>query len=403
MQAPWFAPLVIGAAILGWLCALLFGEVVWLGDLTRMLQTAFLSALKMIIAPMIFFSLLTGIMQLRQAGSVGRLGGVTIAYYFFTSAIAIGIGLTVVFIFHPWTAYPPLQELPDMELDLISADQGGLTDLSTNLITSLLSNPFAALAETNILGILFAAILIGLAAANHLPKDSKWPEMLNELTQVVFTIARWVIATMPLGLFAIAFQMTERIDVTTLISLGYFAGIVIGATLFHGLFVLPAIAWLMTGTKPWHLLRNIYQPMLTALLTSSSAATLPVSLNTAENRLQVDPPKAAFVLPLGATINMDGTALFEGIAVVFLAYMFNVPLDGASIVIIFFVAMLASAGAPGIPTGSMAGLQTVLLAVGIPLEAIALLLIIERPLDTIRTAVNVQGDLVGSMVVNKWA
>ena len=138
-------------------------------------------------------------------------------------------------------------------------------------------------------------------------------------------------------------------------------------------------------------------------MTSSSAATLPLSLATAEERLGVARTKAAFVLPLGATVNMDGTALFEGIAVVFLAYMFGIPLDGATLFVVFFVAMLASAGAPGIPSGSMAGLQTVLLAVGIPLEAIALILLIERPLDTIRTAVNVEGDLVGSMVAQRWA
>ena len=188
----------------------------------------------------------------------------------------------------------------------------------------------------------------------------------------------------------------------TLIALGHFAGVVVGATLLHGLFVLPLICWLFTGRRPWDLLRQISQPLLTAFVTSSSAATLPISLRTAEHKLGVSAPKAAFVLPLGATMNMDGTALFEGIAVIFLAYMFGVELTPAMIVIVFFIAMLASAGAPGIPSGSMAGMQAVLLAVGIPLEGIALLLLIERPLDTIRTAVNVEGDLIGSMVIEKW-
>ena len=148
-------------------------------------------------------------------------------------------------------------------------------------------------------------------------------------------------------------------------------------------------------------LQQASQAMFTAFVTSSSAATLPVSIATAEDKLGVDAAKAAFVLPLGATVNMDGTALFEGIAVVFLAYMFNVPLDGTTLVVVFLVAMLASAGAPGIPSGSMAGLQTVLLAVGIPLEAIALILLIERPLDTVRTAVNVEGDLVGALIAQR--
>jgi len=147
---------------------------------------------------------------------------------------------------------------------------------------------------------------------------------------------------------------------------------------------------------------RIIKPMLTAFVTSSSAATLPVSMQTLHEELAVSKAKAAFILPLGATVNMDGTALFEAIAVIFLAYMFGIPLDAFSIVVIFLVTMLASAGAPGIPSGSMAGLQTVLLAVGIPLEAIGLVLLIERPLDTIRTAINVEGDIIGGLVVERW-
>lgn len=357
----------------------------------------------MIIAPLIFFSLLSGVIQLREAGGIGRLGSITVAYYALTSAIAITIGLLIVFSFHPWTAYPPLEQMPDVNLTLIDTEQGSLAQLMTNLISNLLSNPFSALAETNIIGILFSALLIGLAAAHTLPKDSKWPGLIDEITQLIFTVARWVITTLPVGLFAIAFQMTGKVDLQTLTSLGYFAAVVVGATLFHGLIVLPSIAWIATGTPPWVLLNRIAQPLITALVTSSSAATLPVSLATAQQKLHVAPAKAAFVLPLGATINMDGTALFEGIAVVFLAYMFNIPLDGATLVVVFLAAMLASAGAPGIPSGSMVGLQTVLLAVGIPLEAIVLIYLIERPLDTIRTAVNVEGDLVGALVVQRWS
>jgi len=212
-----------------------------------------------------------------------------------------------------------------------------------------------------------------------------------------------VITTLPLGLFAITYQLTERMDVGTLTSLGQFAGVVFGATAVHGLIVLPLIAWLLGGTSPIKLAKAIAQPMLTALVTSSSAATLPLSMTTAEEKLGVDRSKAAFVLPLGATINMDGTALFEGIAVIFLAYMFSVPIDSGSVIMVFLITMLASAGAPGIPSGSMAGLQVILLAVGIPLEAIGLLLLIERPLDTFRTAVNVEGDLIGTLIAQRWS
>ena len=402
MHSKWFAPSIVGSAILGWLAATFFGEIMWLNDLTGLLQSAFLAALKMIVAPLIFFSLISGVLQLRHAGSLGRLGGGALLYYFSTSAIAIVIGLIVVFFIHPWTQSPPIQEMPVGDIKFIDASSAGFLPALENILVMLLSNPFTALAELNILGILTSALLFGLAAALVLPSDSLLPKILEDITHVVYRIAAWIIMTLPIGLFAIAFQLTNKIELDVFVSLLQFAAVVIGATLVHGLLVLPLIVWLVGGMSPITFLRQSYQAMVTALVTSSSAATLPVSLQTAEENLGVDRSKAAFILPLGATINMDGTALFEGIAVIFLAYMFGIPLDGLTIFVVFIVAMLASAGAPGIPSGSMAGLQTVLLAVGIPLEAIALVLLIERPLDTIRTAVNVEGDLVGAVIVSRW-
>jgi Na+/H+-dicarboxylate symporter len=403
MSSRWFAPLLIAAAFLGWATASLFGDVEWLDATTAIIQTSFLAALRMIIVPLIFFSLLTGVLQLRGTRSMGRLGGVTVLYYSATSAIAIAIGLTVVFFIHPWTAYPPLTELPEISSGLIARNEGGVLSLISNLLQSMLVNPFTALAELNILGVLTTALIFGLAAAFTLPADSQWPKLLTEMTQIIYTCARWVLTTLPLGMFAIVFQLTGRIDLATLTSLGQFALVVFGATALHGFVVLPTIAWVFGNISPIKLAKALAQPMLTALVTSSSAATLPLSMTTAEEKLGVERSKAAFVLPLGATINMDGTALFEGIAVIFLAYMFSVPIDAGSIVMVFLITMLASAGAPGIPSGSMAGLQVVLLAVGIPLEAIGLLLLIERPLDTFRTAVNVEGDLIGAIVAQRWS
>lgn len=403
MTSKWFAPLLILAAFSGWLAASSFSGLTWLDTTTAIVQSSFLAALRMIIVPLIFFSLFSGVLQLRAAGAMGRLAGVTVAYYAFTSAIAITIGLIVVFFIHPWTAYPPLAEIPPLSSGLIDAEAGGVASLIGNLLNSMLVNPFSALAELNILGVLTTALLFGSAAALTLPTNSRWPALLEELTQTIYTCARWVLTTLPLGIFAITYQLTDRIDLNTLVSLGHFAGVVFGATAIHGVIVLPLIAWVLAGVTPLQLARAISQPVLTALMTSSSAATLPLSMTTAEEKLGVTRNKAAFVLPLGATINMDGTALFEGIAVIFLAYMFGVQIDAGSVIIIFLITMLASAGAPGIPSGSMAGLQVILLAVGIPLEAIGLLLLIERPLDTFRTAVNVEGDLVGALIAEKWS
>ena len=295
-----FLLLLISAAVAGWLLAIawqsLWPDSMWMHQLTALLQTAFLSALKMLIAPLIFFSLLSGVLQLRNAtGSLGRLGGYTISYYLLTSGIAIAIGLAVVFFVHPWTNHPPLSadQIPPPPSGLLSQTDGSLITLLQGVIKQLLSNPFNALAELNILGILFSAILLGLALAVTLPTTSTLPARIEEITQAVYKIAAWVLKLLPLGLFAIAFQLSDRIEATTLVSLSQFAAVVFGATALHGLLVLPALAWLFTGVPPWRLLPAVSQPMLTALVTSSSAATLPLSLTTAQEKLGVERARAA--------------------------------------------------------------------------------------------------------------
>jgi Na+/H+-dicarboxylate symporter len=363
----------------------------------------------MIIAPLIFFSLVAGVLELRNTSNMGRLGAVTLGYYATTTCIAICIGLIVVFFFHPWTQFPPLVDDPmafagvtPQSARLIDPGDGSITALLNNLLQAMLVNPFKALAEMNVLGILVGAILFGLGLALTIKEDSPINQIFSDLAQASYRIAGWVLTTLPLGLFAISYQLAGQIDFSTVTALAQLAGVVFAATLFHGLVVLPFIAWWAAGLSPWKFFAAVSQPLVTALSTSSSAATLPLSMATAESKLGVDRAKCAFVLPLGATANMDGTALFEGIAAVFLAYMFGIDLSTTGIIAIFLVAMLSSVGAPGIPSGSMAGMQMVMLAVGIPLEAIGLLLLIERPLDTFRTAVNVEGDLVGCLVAKRF-
>ena len=409
MNSRWFAPVIIASALLGWLCATLLPELIWLDTITELLRTAFFSALKMIIAPLIFFSLVAGVLELRNTSNMGRLGAVTLGYYATTTCIAICIGLVVVFFFHPWTQFPPLVDDPmafagvtPQSARLIDPGDGSITALLSNLLQAMLVNPFKALTEMNVLGILVGAILFGLGLALTIKEDSPINQIFSDLAQASYRIAGWVLTTLPLGLFAISYQLAEQIDFSTVTALAQLAGVVFAATLFHGLVVLPLIAWWAAGLSPWKFFAAVSQPLVTALSTSSSAATLPLSMATAESKLGVDRAKCAFVLPLGATANMDGTALFEGIAAVFLAYMFGIDLSTTGIIAIFLVAMLSSVGAPGIPSGSMAGMQMVMLAVGIPLEAIGLLLLIERPLDTFRTAVNVEGDLVGCLVAKRF-
>jgi Na+/H+-dicarboxylate symporter len=191
-------------------------------------------------------------------------------------------------------------------------------------------------------------------------------------------------------------------DVTMLNTLAKFVAVVVGTTLFHGIFVLPLILYLLTRKSPFWFWRGARGALMTAFATSSSAATLPVTLQSATQHLHVKPEIAGFVIPLGATINMDGTALYEASAALFIANLAGIDLSMTQQMIVFFTAMIAAMGAPGIPSAGMVTMVMVLQSVGLPVEAIAILLPIDRLLDTIRTTVNVQGDMVGSLIVQKF-
>ncbi len=379
-----------------------------------LLKTGFLQLLRMLIAPLIFFSLIGGLVSIGSTMRLRKLGGLTVFYYLTTTSIAILIGLVIVFFIHPWTEYPAIQslaataEVQPGHLTLIDPGNESVVSVLQQIVGQAFVNPFTALTQLNIIGIVTNAIIIGLAMLIVLPQDSPLITLVHHVNLVIARILGWVILVLPVGVFAILFIFTVQITSESgasgviLGQLISFSLLIVVATLFHGLIVLPAIAYLASGVSPVKLLTSLSRPLLVALSTSSSSATLPVSMRCAEQELGVSESVRSFVLPLGATMNMDGSALFEAIAAVFLAYLFGVELSTVSVVTIFMMTMIASIGAPGMPSASMAGMQIILISVGIPLEAIGLLMVIERPLDTIRTAVNVEGDLVGTLVVQTY-
>ncbi len=382
----------------------------FIGDTVQMIKSVFLAALRMLIAPMIFFSLIGGIAGIGNVVRLRALGSATVFYYLLTTAIAISLALIAVFFLHPWTNYPPPMEMTVQLTQGRMIDPGGdsLIYVLRQVLTLAFTNPFTALVEMNILGIVTNAFLIGIAMVLVLNADSPLFNLVRDINQVINRVLAWVIRVLPIGVFAILFDFTTRLSgdggqaQNFLTQLLQFSLLVVTLTLIHGLVILPGIAYLYTGHTPFLLLKKLSRPLLVAFSTSSSAATLPVSMQTADEELGVDSSVYSFVLPLGATMNMDGTALFEAVAAVFLAYLYGIELSALMVFTIFLMSMVSSIGAPGMPTASMAGMQMVLLAVGIPLEAIAILLVIERPLDTVRTAVNVEGDLIGSLCVQKY-
>ena len=407
---------ILIAAVVAAIGARLFGDSSWLTsptpfyDAILMIKVAFLAALKMLIAPMIFFSLISGISNIGNVVRLRRLGGVTVLYYMGTTGLAIVLGLIAVFWIHPWEAYPPALEssLVFSESRMIDPGSDSLIAILKQILVMAFANPFHALVNLNIIGIVTSAILLGLAMVITLKPESPVFSIVRDLNQIIMTVLSWIIRLLPIGIFAIIFDFSLRLSISDefsqdfLTQLLQFSVLVTGLTLFHGFVILPLVAWMTTGQHPVRLVRSIAQPLLVAFSTSSSAATLPVSMKTAQEKLGVSQSVSSFVLPLGATMNMDGTALFEAVAAIFLAYLYGIELSTLMVITVFLMAMISSIGAPGMPTASMSGMQIVLLAVGIPLEAIAILLIIERPLDTFRTTVNVQGDLIGTLVVQHY-
>jgi Na+/H+-dicarboxylate symporter len=391
-----------------------------------LMKTAFVRLLFMLVAPIVFFSLLEGIINLGERAAMSRLGGVTVSYYLVTTAIAIAIGLVAVLFIHPWTRQAPAA--PAAQTESVAGAEAGAASSDSRadgyqrkapkkliekkgsspaailkkFFLGMLTNPFEALASRNILAIVFNAFLIGVAVLWFLPGDSPLRQCIRDLNLVFQKILGWAILTAPVGVFAIVFDFKLSVEGALFTQLAGFCLLVFGATMLHGLVVLPLIAWLVGGVPPWRLFAAIGQPLLVALSTASSAATLPVTMNACRENLDADDSATSFVCPLGATVNMDGTALFEGIAAVFLAYLFDIQLGTPGVIAIFTMAMVSSVGAPGMPSGSMSGMQMVLLAAGIPLEAIGILLVVERPLDTFRTAVNVEGDIIGALVVSRF-
>ncbi|MDD1781107.1 dicarboxylate/amino acid:cation symporter [Enterovibrio sp. ZSDZ35] len=364
-------------------------------------KTTYLGLLKMVVGIVVMLSLLQGITSIGSTMRLKKIGRSTLLFYSFTSFIAVSIGLGASLLLPAWEPLTSAVPVGD-NVTLISAEAASGGAIAAKLLNMALVNPIAALSQGNLLAIVLFSFLLGMALLSSLPEKHPLFEVLSGLNKSVNTLVSGIIRLAPLAVFSIVFEFTVSGNSSLFKQLAMFALLVFTLTAFHGAVVLPSIAKFVTGISIKRLFKALSAPMAMAFATSSSSATLPLSMQTAEQELGVSQSTSSMVLPLGSVMNMDGTALFEGVAAIFLAQLFGVDLTTTGLVMIFIMAMVSSIGAPGMPSGSMSGMQMVLLAAGIPLEAIAILLIIERPLDTFRTAVNVEGDLIAAIVIDKW-
>jgi len=365
----------------------------------KLVGNLFLDLLRMILVPLVFSSIVVGVANLRAHDQMHRVWTTTLVFFFATMGIAIVIGFGAAHLFRPGDGLH-LAMFADATRDF-QARQMPLPDYIAQFLRGLFQNPFKALANGEILAIVIVALFLGIALVVGGERYRNIRVLIGELQELCLLIVGWIMRLAPFGLAALLLQLVASQQGELLLSLGHFIVVVTGTTLFHGIVVLPLILWLFTRMSPLRFFKGAREALLTAFVTSSSAATLPVTLRCTEQHLHVRKDIANFVVPLGATVNMDGTALYEAAAALFIARLAGIELDLASQMIVFFVAMLGAIGAPGIPSVGMLSMVLVLESVGLPTAAIAILLPIDRLLDTTRTAVNVEGDMIGALIVQK--
>lgn len=363
-----------------------------------LIATLFIDLLKMVLIPLVFTSIVVGVASLQAHQQAGKVWKITLGFFVLTSAIAMLLALVATGIVRPGDGMG-LDLFKDSMQNFKATSMPG-TEILAGFLHSLFMNPITALAEGKILPVVMFALFLGVALVQAGGRHPRVIELLQELLDLLMRMIGWIMKLAPLGILALLVRLMATQNMDLLATMATFIVLVFAITIAHGAVVLPGLMWMFTRRSPLWLWRGARPALITAFATSSSSATLPISLQCAEQNLGVRKEIAGFVLPLGATMNMDGTALYEASAALFIAYLMGLDLSVGQQLIVMATAMVASMGAPGIPSAGMVTMVMVLQSVGLPAEAIAILLPIDRILDTIRTAVNVEGDIVTSVVVN---
>ena len=392
----WLLWALLTAAIAGIFCGWFFGQsmlaIEWVGEL-------FLDALKMVIIPLIVAAVISGIASLGGAsGGLKRLGGLTVLYYFCTTAIAVLLGLIIVNIIQPGAG---ITEVSQVVPDRVSGkEETGIVEIIRSLIGD---NIVASAAETKLLEVIVFSILFGAALTTVGERGKPLVAFFDGMNDVMIKIVVWIMYFAPIGIFAL---ISSKLGDSgggehfwrEILGVGkYMLTVIVGLTLHF--FVLMTIL-VVVSRRGRQFITTMSKALVTAFGTASSTATLPLTMECALEA-NVDKRAAKFVLPLGSTVNMDGTALYEAVAVMFIAQAYGIHMMPMDQVLIFITATLAAIGAAGIPEAGLVTMVIVLTAVGLPMEGIGLLLAVDWFLDRLRTTVNVWGDSVGSTVVEK--
>ncbi len=353
----------------------------------------FLASLKLLVVPLVFVSIVCGTAALDDITKLGRVGARTLFLYLATTAVAIALALTAAGAIAPGEGF----ELTT-SARFTAQEPPSLTDTLINVFPS---NPVRAMAEGNMLQIIVFAVLFGLAMTLSGEPGKKILAVMRDLNAVILRLVMLLMAVAPIGVFCLIANVFALEGLTAIVPLAKYFTVVLGVLVLHALVTYSLLLRGVAGLSPVAFFRNMRAPLALAFSTASSNATLPVTLETAERRLGVDNSIASFTIPLGATINMDGTAIMQGVATGFIAQAYGIDIGFSGYLMVVLTATLASIGTAGVPGVGLIMLAMVLRQVNLPVEGIGLIIGVDRLLDMVRTAVNVAGDGAISCVVAK--
>ena len=364
-------------------------------------SSVFIGLLKMLLVPLIFTSIVVGVSNLQAGGQLNRTWKITLMCCVTTTTLALILGLACAHLFDVGKGVDVLM-FQDAMAQHQTPDTLTPSSFFTNFIQNTLINPFKAFSDGNVLAVVVFALFVGVALVAGGDKFRTVRKLSLQFFDIMMLMIGWVMKLAPFGIFALLAKLIATEDISVLSRLAEFAAVVTGTTIFHGIVVLPLLLWVFGKMDPITFFKGTRAALITAFATSSSSATMPLSMKCAQENLGVRPQTAGFVIPLGTQLNMDGTALYEAAAALFIANLMGLDLSLGQQLVVCATAMIASLGAPGMPSAGMVTMIMVLQSVGLPAEAIAILLPIDRLLDTVRTVVNVQGDMMISVVVDRY-
>ena len=379
-----------------------------IGDWLAFPGQLFLALIQMIVIPLVFASIIRGLAATEDLEQLRKMGIRVVGYFVVTTAIAIVIGLFLALTIKPGlfvdsqALQTSMSTTPAASAQEVAGARPALTDLPQRLLRLLPANPLSSMVQSEMLQVVIFAMIVGVALVMMAPSQSKpLLDLTGSLQEVCMTVVRWAMLLAPLAVFGLLAQLTSRLGLDALLGMAVYVGTVLLGLVLMLVFYL-VVVYVGARRDPLAFLRAVREVLLLAFSTSSSAAVMPMSIKTAEEKLGVRPSIAQFVIPLGATINMNGTALYQGVAAIFLAQIFGVEIGVGGLLLLIVTAVGASIGAPATPGVGIVIMAMVLTTVGVPASGIALIIGVDRILDMSRTAINVSGDIVAATLMDRW-